>query len=662
MLHATTALAITDQTQPQVHKQPVPEWATLLTQEQIDWNSSGEELDYLLFDSQIRLKERQSGRFLRFVARANSASAVKELSEITLRFDPSYQALIFHHVDLIRDGQRLNRLQTEKIKLIQQESELAHSIYSGSWTALLVIDDFRPGDSLDYSYSITGHNPVFGDRYFGFEQLTWSTPVNARRVSLTSDKPLQVRTNQPTDIHREITSAGEHRFRIELHHKKADLNEDRMPVEMIPTNYLEYSEYRNWAEVVQWATPLYEFPLDEPALEKSFAQVASSPNSDAERINELIRFVQNDVRYFGIEFGTNSHAPSAPHETLARRYGDCKDKTVLLVHLLRKMGVDASPALVSAETRSHIKHRLASPGAFDHVIVSYLWNGKRYWVDPTYTEQAGNAKTRSLPMFEQALLLKADSKKLVSIAAVHPEQQLSQVKIDEQLRLDEKTSEMDIHLQIEYEGWRADEVRYDIKSTTTDIYQKNIKEYFQKQFNEMELIGAMEKMDDIENNRLSLRFRFRAPRPHTEGAARSEYVMASTLMRDYVLKPAILDRKYPFRLLPDLVVSQNTKIIFPEHRKILWVSDLGQSDVKSPFFSVQRNATQNGNTLDISMEYRSVQSLLPPKDVQDYLKQSNAALEALVTVVWADQIGTSKDGVDKAKVKGLIEKLKAKKP
>ena len=47
--------------------------------------------------------------------------------------------------------------------------------------------------------------------------------------------------------------------------------------------------------------------------------------------------------------GTNSHQPTPASETLALRYGDCKDKTVLLISLLKALGVEAHPALVNTE-------------------------------------------------------------------------------------------------------------------------------------------------------------------------------------------------------------------------------------------------------------------------------------------------------------------------
>ena len=46
--------------------------------------------------------------------------------------------------------------------------------------------------------------------------------------------------------------------------------------------------------------------------------------------------------------------PSAPDAVYARRWGDCKEKALLMVTMLRALGIEASPALVNTERRDDI--------------------------------------------------------------------------------------------------------------------------------------------------------------------------------------------------------------------------------------------------------------------------------------------------------------------
>ena len=52
-----------------------------------------------------------------------------------------------------------------------------------------------------------------------------------------------------------------------------------------------------------------------------------------------------------------------PDVVLQRRYGDCKDKSALLVNLLREVGIDARPVLMRTGRRTGLPIRRAQPTA-----------------------------------------------------------------------------------------------------------------------------------------------------------------------------------------------------------------------------------------------------------------------------------------------------------
>src|SRR5690606_12491954 len=120
----------------------------------------------------------------------------------------------------------------------------------------------------------------------------------------------------------------------------------------------------------------------ETSIESEIKRIASTETSDEGRLLAALRFVQGEIRYLGVEVGPGSHAPSPPDQVLARRLGDCKDKTLLTVTLLDRLGIEAHPPLVATGLRRAIAQRLPSPGAFDHVIVLAKLDGQFIWLDP----------------------------------------------------------------------------------------------------------------------------------------------------------------------------------------------------------------------------------------------------------------------------------------
>jgi hypothetical protein len=141
--------------------------------------------------------------------------------------------------------------------------------------------------------------------------------------------------------------------------------------------------------VVEAFAPRYR---PEAAAELDRVRTQLDPGADpGARVVAALRWVQEEVRYLGLEMGPGSHTPRPLSAVLRSRYGDCKDKARLLVALLKGWGIRAWPALV--DSRGGDPRKAApSPLAFDHVIVAVEWpaaEGGLLWVDPTRTDQGG---------------------------------------------------------------------------------------------------------------------------------------------------------------------------------------------------------------------------------------------------------------------------------
>ena len=55
----------------------------------------------------------------------------------------------------------------EERQVLQRERDLESRVYDGRRTVDLELDDVRPGDVLEFAYTLAGQNPVFGDHHAG---------------------------------------------------------------------------------------------------------------------------------------------------------------------------------------------------------------------------------------------------------------------------------------------------------------------------------------------------------------------------------------------------------------------------------------------------------------------------------------------------------------
>ena len=124
-----------------------------------------------------------------------SPSGVQNASELELDFDPSFERLIVHHVDILRGDARIDSLEPDEIRVIEKEDDSDSRIYDGERTALLFIKDVRPGDVLDYAWSVVGENPLLEGRTTDEYDLSSGVPTRRIRHRLLwpVGRPLQWR-------------------------------------------------------------------------------------------------------------------------------------------------------------------------------------------------------------------------------------------------------------------------------------------------------------------------------------------------------------------------------------------------------------------------------------------------------------------------------------
>lgn len=112
------------------------------------------------------------------------------------------------------------------------------------------------------------------------------------------------------------------------------------------------------------------------------AKLTAGKRSRDEKAAAILQYVDREVRYTGIEFGDAAVVPHSPSETLTRKYGDCKDKSSLIVALFRAAKIPAYVALLNAGSRHDVAPDLPGMGMFDHAIV-YVPGKPDLWIDGT---------------------------------------------------------------------------------------------------------------------------------------------------------------------------------------------------------------------------------------------------------------------------------------
>lgn len=145
----------------------------------------------------------------------------------------------------------------------------------------------------------------------------------------------------------------------------------------------------NWNDVTKWyfeISDLFEIELEEDADQDTIDYVLETliepTDSEIQKIRYLYDYVRN-IRYESISIGLGGLVPNPPVNVIINGYGDCKDKSTLLVHLLTKLGIDAHRVLVKTSDKGKFITDFIN-WDFNHMIVKvYPKNRSPFFLDPT---------------------------------------------------------------------------------------------------------------------------------------------------------------------------------------------------------------------------------------------------------------------------------------
>ncbi|HEV3414663.1 MAG TPA: DUF3857 domain-containing protein [Puia sp.] len=409
---------------PNVHIGAFPDW--LITNHwSLDRQPSPEEISdgyyYELQDQQTNLL--RSTEYTHFIKHIMNASGVQGESEVSVTFSPQFQQVVFHRICILRDGATLDQLQPSRIKVVQEETDAGDFQYNGLQRAFLTLADVRKGDRIEVAYSIVGFNPVFGKKFATQRYFTRSTAVcNYFRTLISSaDRPLYIITRN------EAPAPEKQRDRNTLIYRwinpplvAGDEGTD-VPSWYSTLPFVCITEYKDWHEVVDWGLNTfnhYQFTLP-PALLKKISewQKTAAGNKDI-FANLATRFVQNDIRYLGLEIGENTHRPHPPAEIFSGRFGDCKDKALLLAVILQHEGIPAYATLINTAEGRNLPNVAPSPRLFDHTIVAIQRTGGGWlYIDPTMSGQRGELSDLYIPDYGYTLVLRDGEDSLRSVTA-----------------------------------------------------------------------------------------------------------------------------------------------------------------------------------------------------------------------------------------------------
>lgn len=602
-------------------------------------------IQYLLSDVQARVDGKQRQMFRHYALKALNEKGLESAANLEIRFDPAYEQLVVHSVAVHRQGRRHERLPAVEWRVVQREKELDYLIYDGSKTAHAFLDDVRVGDVVEYAYTVSGSNPVFGDRFFGTFDLQWGSPVQRLHARLLwpAGRPLNLRPLNGAPEPRRVQRGDQQEL---VWHKEGQeglqLSPDS-PAWYDPYAMVQWGDFGKWSDVAAWALPLYKVPEQLPAGLRAEVKRISGLGLDAKtRTAEALRWVQREVRYLGVEVGAGSHAPNPPELVFKRRFGDCKDKTLLTLTLLHHLGVPARAALVHTQQRQALAQVLPRPSAFNHVIVRAEVDGKTYWLDPTRSSQPGPLDDLGQSSYALALVVDPSTQALTAMEsgpAMWSKRQVS-VRLDARAGLNEAAL-MEVTTQVE--GLSAEQMRANLSAENAAELQQRYLNYYARYYPGIVVDRPFEVRDEqpaVNKVQVLERYRVKDFFARVEAEKRLEASLEVPELLALLQSPRDTIRNAPLALPHPQDMRHEVELLLPES----WTFKNEVKEVRDRAFELSREIQGDGQRLLIRDHYRSLADHVPADATAAYAANVEKARKMLGYVVYKTDPGASAAG------------------
>ncbi len=329
--------------------------------------------EILLWRSVVRVHpDGTAQRYFRKVARVLDAKGAREYDVVRFPYAPGDQELRVLAAEVLKADGSLERARTGR----------------GGRAGGLDLPALAPGDVVDLAWRVDDLRPTFFGRYFGMDHALTpdlSLPVAESEIVLLVPPELPLRLHArnwpagaPGLAERPLADGGRE-LRWRLTGLAPARLESLMPhgEEIVPA--VQASSYASWEEFGAWWWNLIAPGItSSPEMREKVAELVAGRAEPLERVRAIYEFVANDVRYNAWEFGVHGYQPYSAPVIFSRKFGDCKDKAILLRAMLAEIGVEAYPVLIkragTAEwqgRRPAEDHTLVMVSHFNHCI-AYL--------------------------------------------------------------------------------------------------------------------------------------------------------------------------------------------------------------------------------------------------------------------------------------------------
>lgn len=286
---------------------------------------------------------------------------------------------------------------------IQTKKVMSNEVfYDGEMSKEFQFPTLQEGAISHLTYKEITKDPHFFGRFF-FSDLH---PIEKQKLMISVENSIQLEFTYVncTKSYFEFSKTSKNNNTIYVWQKK-DIPSLQLPddgpgfLELAPHIIVRITQYksndgktipvyRNVGDLFAWNAAFLDSIKNDKFdfANRLIDSIVPKNSSKKETVALIYKWVQNNISYIAIENGLGGFTPRSPKKVYNRRYGDCKDKACLLVHLLKAANINAHYTWIGTREIPYDYNTVPMALANNHMIVAWKYNDKYIFLDPTSEE------------------------------------------------------------------------------------------------------------------------------------------------------------------------------------------------------------------------------------------------------------------------------------
>jgi tetratricopeptide (TPR) repeat protein len=477
---------------------PVPDWVTPVPLPAASAESGEAAMRLLLLDEQVFL-DRGRQIFYSETAVLIQAPAGLDAGNLSFPWRPETDVLTIHKIEIRRGSQVIDVLASgQTFTVMRREPNLEIAMLDGVLTANLQPEGLQVGDVLHIAASISRSDPTFAGHVETAGAAWNAAPIERAHFSVRWPQGLHVEQRVTPELPsvRPVRHNGLQGFDILQDDVEPLVFAADAPPRFAIGRLAAVATFTSWSEVAGLMAPLYERASvlsPDGRLQAEVARIRALSADPVVQAEAALALVQDRVRYVALLMAQGGLTPADAETTWARRFGDCKAKTALLIALLHALEIEAEPVAVSSSFGDGLDQRLPMIGVFDHVLVRATIAGRTYWLDGT---RQGDTTLTGLqtPSYGWGLPLVSNGAALVPImpAALDTPDSVRTVTIDARAGI---MSRAQIHVELLLRGDAAVAGNAYYANATDAARDTALRQYWRNEYRDIEISTATVSFD-----------------------------------------------------------------------------------------------------------------------------------------------------------------------